>query len=68
MSEIFDGEQESIPQLFAPEDAARFAVAEASFDEAACLSYRLASDAAVSEATKDNFRRVLDYISLGLKM
>ncbi len=65
VSEIFDGERGSIPELFSPEDAARFAVAEASFDEAACLSYRLASDAAVSEATKDNFRKVLDYISLG---
>ena len=65
VSEVFDGARKSIPELFAASDASRFNVAEASFDEAACLSYKLASDADMDEETKKNFHKMIDYIALG---
>ena len=65
VSEIFDGQRCSVSELFGAADAARFGVEEASFDEAACLSYRFASDPDMTEETKENYRRLFDYISLG---
>ena len=65
VSEIFDGSKTSVADLFSKDDADRLSVAEATFDHAAGLSYSIPSDESISDETKDNFRKVLDYISLG---
>ena len=65
ISEIFEGKKTSLMDLFSDDDKSRLSPADASFDRAACLSYRLSSDIAVTDETKDNFKTILDYISLG---
>ena len=64
VSEVF-GSKASVSDLFSDDDKARLSPADASFDRAAVMSYSLASDAEITDETKDNFRKVLDYISLG---
>ena len=64
ISEIIN-DKSSVMDLFSDDDKARLSPADASFDRAACLSYRLSSDDSVTDETKKNFKKVLDYISLG---
>ena len=64
ISEIIKGKA-SVTDLFSDEDKAKLSPAEASFDRAACLSYRLPNDESITDETKKNFKKVLDYISLG---
>ena len=64
VSELMEGKK-SVTDLFSPEDFARLSPADASFDRASCISYTIPKDRDISDETKDNFRKVLDYISLG---
>ena len=65
VSEIFDGGKRSVTDLFSEDDRERLSAEDASFDHAACLSHSIPSDKKMTEETKNNFRRILDYISLG---
>ena len=64
VSEIVEG-KDTVTGLFSDEDKARLSPADATFDHAACLSYRLSNDDSITDETKENFKKVLDYISLG---
>ena len=63
VSELFDGEKDSVNGLFSDEDAERLGVDGASFDHAACLSYQISTDESISEDTLSAFHRMIDYIS-----
>ncbi len=64
VSEMAEGKG-SVTDLFSSEDSARLSPADASFDRASCMSYAIPEDKDMSDETKENFRKVLDYISLG---
>ena len=55
----------SVTDMFSDEDRKRLSVDGASFDRAACLSYFIPADGEIAEETEENFRRLLDNISLG---
>ena len=59
------GGVKSVPELFAESDAERLSSTDASFDEAASISYAIATDEQMDDETQKNFQTVLDYISLG---
>ena len=63
VSEIFDSKG-SVSELFSAEDNERLLPADASFDRAANLSYSLPLDDMVTDETKENFRKVIDFISM----
>ena len=64
VEEIFDGEKESLTDLFSEYDLSRLKVDGASFDTMACISRSLSSGEGLSEETRENFRRIQNYISL----
>ena len=64
VSEIIDGKS-SVTDLFSNEDKTKLSPSDASFDRAACLSYTISNEGSVTDETKENFRKILDYISLG---
>ena len=63
--EMTDGEKDSVVGLFSQRDNSRLSVTDGSFDHAAVLSHSIPDDGSMDDETKENFRRVLDYISLG---
>ena len=63
VSELMEGKT-SVIDLFSQEDSARLSPADASFDRAACMSYSIPKDNDMSDETKENFRNLLEYISL----
>ncbi|MBO7352036.1 MAG: hypothetical protein J6U12_03880, partial [Candidatus Methanomethylophilaceae archaeon] len=64
VSEIFDGEKESVIGLFSEADRSRLDIDDRSFDHAAVVSQSIIYDENIEEETRRNFGKVLDYISL----
>ena len=65
ISEVPDIEKDSVADLFSQADYSRLSIADESFDHAAILSHSITSDGSMEDETKENFKRTLDYISLG---
>ncbi len=55
---------DSVPELFSDDDRSRLSIDDLSFDEAACLSRSLSADPKVSEGTRGNFSKVLEYTQI----
>jgi hypothetical protein len=64
VSEVFEGEKESLVDLFSDEDLSRLKIEGASFDTMACISRSISSGEKLSKDTEENFGRLLDYISM----
>ena len=65
VSEVPDIGKGSVPDLFSQADHSRLSIDDCSFDHAAVLSHSIPSDGSMEGETKESFRKVLDYISLG---
>ena len=64
LSEMSDG-KDSVIDLFSQSDRSRLSIDDLSFDHSAVLSHSIPSDGSMEDETRENFRKVLDYISLG---
>ncbi len=64
VSELFGGEKKSIIDLFSEDDLSALPIEGASFDTMVSISYSISSGEVLSAESKDNFRRLLDYISM----
>jgi len=64
VSEIFEGKKESLIDLFSEDDLSVLPIEGASFDTMVSVSRSMSSDKGVSKKTKENFCKMLDYISL----
>ena len=64
VSDVEKLNKEFVVDLFSDDDQSRLSPADASFDRAACLSYRILNDTSITEETKKNFKEILEYLSV----
>lgn len=64
VSEIFEGRKESLTDLFSEDDLSVLPIEGAPFDTMVSVSHTISSGEVLSEESRDNFRRLLDYISM----
>ena len=64
VSEVFEGKKESMIELFSEDDLSALPIDGASFDAMVSISRSITSGKGISKQTKENFRKMLDYISL----
>lgn len=65
VSEIFGDDRITVSDILSDGDRSRLKLDNMTFDDAAGMSWTIPEDGSMSEDTVDNFRRLLDYISLG---
>ena len=66
IGELFEGQKSEIEDLFSEEDFKRFCLSKEvkKFDEAFCVGYSIVNDyESLSDETKENFEKVIEYIA-----